>query len=64
MTWPLFLVMSGFRFLLTPWETLLWSDIAPDRDHKCGRPSESVNGIIGKPCDESLLDTQFQHLPG
>lgn len=38
--------------------------IAADQDHKYDRPFEPIDRIIGKHRDESLLDTQFQHLPG
>ncbi len=37
--------------------------IAADQDRKHDRPFEPVDGIVGKHRDESLLDTQFQHLP-
>ena len=37
--------------------------IAADQDRKYDRPFEPVDRIIGKHRDESLLDTQFQHLP-
>ena len=37
--------------------------IATDQDRKYDRPFEPVDGIVGKHRDESLLDTQFQHLP-
>ena len=38
--------------------------IAADQDRKYDRPFEPVDRIIGKHRDESLLDTQFQHLHG
>ena len=38
--------------------------IAADQDRKYDRPFEPVDGVIGKHRDESLLDTQFQHLHG
>ena len=38
--------------------------IAADQDRKHDRPFEPVDGVIGKHRDESLLDTQFQHLHG
>ena len=38
--------------------------IAADQDRKYDCPFEPVDRIIGKHRDESLLDTQFQHLHG
>ena len=38
--------------------------IAADQDGEYNRPFEPVDRIVGKHRDESLLDTQFQHLPG
>ena len=38
--------------------------IAADQDRKHDRPFEPVDRIVGKHRDESLLDTQFQHLHG
>lgn len=38
--------------------------IAADQDRKYDRPFEPVDRVIGKHRDESLLDTQFQHLHG
>ena len=38
--------------------------IAAYQDGEYNRPFEPVYRIVGKHRDESLLDTQFQHLPG
>lgn len=38
--------------------------IAADQDYKYDRPFEPIDRVIGKHRDESLLDTQFQHLHG
>ena len=38
--------------------------IAADQDGEYDCPFEPVDRIVGKHRDESLLDTQFQHLPG